>query len=145
MGTYADLMKRARQERQGDKPQTIEVEVKPSSPSPTVEPLPKTDEGEQNVRLLESESVRNLTSQNVRLLDFVSIYLELKNETLMGFRYPQALLDKLDELEFDLKRKYGKRVPRTTILVTAIAFLLWDHKKNGDASTLAQVMQTQNK
>lgn len=68
MGTYADLMKRARQERQGDKPQTIEVEVKPSSPSPTVEPLPKTDEGEQNVRLLESESVRNLTSQNVRLL-----------------------------------------------------------------------------
>src|SRR5690606_16449962 len=114
-----------------------------SSPQPAVEPQPEADE--QNVRLLESKNVRNLTSQNVRLLDFVASYLKLKNDTLIAFRYPQVVLDKLDELEFELKKKAGKRVPRTTVLVTAIASLLWDYQKNGDNSTLAQVVQMRNK
>ena len=143
MGTYSDLMKRARQEQQGDPPEVAAVEVEPASPQSVAEPQLKTNE--PKVRLSESQNVRNLTSQNVRLLDFVSAYLELKNDTLIGFRYPQVILDQLDELAFELKKKSGKRVPRTTVLVTAIAFLLWDYQKNGDNSTLSQVIQIQGK
>jgi hypothetical protein len=141
MGTYSDLFKlKPRQKLQNDQVMEhvggIVSDNEPNNPS-SEQAAPV----EQNVRLLESQIVRNLTSQNVRLLDFVSSFLDMKNAQLTGFRYPLSLIQQLEKLEYDLKIKSGKRVSKTTIVVTAVAYVLWDYKSNGEKSLLASVIK----
>jgi hypothetical protein len=121
--------------------QTLESTPSPIEPLATQVPVPN----EQNVRLLESQNVSNLTSQHVRMSDFVADFLRMKNDDLLGFRYPKPLIKQLDQLEYEINMTSDKKVSKTMILVIAFGYLLWDYRRNGSESILAKLLQKQVK
>ena len=79
-----------------------------------------------------------------RLLAFIAKFLEMKSTDTTSFRYPEDLIDNLDEVQYKTKtltkKRLGKgaakKVTKNAILVTALGFVLWDLIENGEKSIL---------
>ncbi len=65
-------------------------------------------------------------------------YLDLRASNTVSFRYPDVLLEWLEESLYQLKKEHGKKLTKNAILVAALAFVLWDLEHNGQASFLYQ-------
>ena len=79
-----------------------------------------------------------------RLLAYIAKFLEMKSTDTTSFRYPEDLIDQLDEVQYKtktlIKKRLGKaaakKVTKNAILVTALGFILWDLIENGEKSIL---------
>ena len=68
----------------------------------------------------------------------------MKSTDTTSFRYPEDLIDQLDEVQYKtktlIKKRLGKaaakKVTKNAILVTALGFILWDLIENGEKSIL---------
>ncbi|MBZ0320115.1 MAG: hypothetical protein K8L91_27125 [Anaerolineae bacterium] len=83
-----------------------------------------------------SKNVDFLSSKNARMQDFIGTLLALKNTKNTNFRYPPELLEKIDDLEYEVKKRTGKKLKTTDILVCAVGYLIWDYEQHGADSIL---------
>jgi hypothetical protein len=89
-------------------------------------------------RKQESKKERMQESKKERFLAAIQPYLDLKASNTVSFRYPDTLLEWLEESLYRLKKEYGQKLTKNAILVAALAFALWDLEQNGRASFLYQ-------
>ena len=62
--------------------------------------------------------------------------LETKAAKKESFRFPEELMDVLEDLPYEIKKTYGKRVTKTAVFVAAFAAYLWEFKHKGQDSLL---------
>ncbi|MBI1258518.1 MAG: hypothetical protein GC204_13705 [Chloroflexi bacterium] len=156
MGTYTDLLKLSPKKPIPLSPMgDVGLDhPAPSDSEPTVAseviPLPQTKVPHaqkpeyQNARKLENKKDRNLASQNARkpenqktdLNEFLTSMLTVKTLAKTSYRYPQELLNKLADAEYELRRSKDKKIHMNTIVVFALAYLLWDYAERGEQSLL---------
>jgi len=116
--------------------------------SPTVLPkqvaefpvYPVTSEQQPNNTTLTKPEMQesNLASKKERFLAFLQSCIDMKAVSTASFRYPQELLDQLEEVLYDLKKQHKKKVTKNALLITALAYLLWDFEQHGETSVLYQ-------
>ena len=95
-------------------------------------------------RKIERNNERLQEDKKERFLAFIAKFLEMKSTDTTSFRYPEDLIDNLDEVKYEtktlIKKRLGKRaakkVTKNAILVTALGFVLWDLIENGEKSIL---------
>jgi hypothetical protein len=90
--------------------------------------FPQQQERQKEI-LQESKIARNLTQT-------VQSALEMKSTTNTSFRYPQELLDRLEEVTFTIRKRYKKRVTKNAILIAALASCLFEFDEEGENSVL---------
>jgi hypothetical protein len=106
------------------------------------EPVRETFAGKPDIGQLDNGAIgqagmpESLLARN--LADCVRAALESKAAKKESFRFPDELMGALEDLPYELKKTYGKRVTKTAIFVAAIAAYLWDFKHNGQSSQLYQ-------
>ncbi|MBZ0317879.1 MAG: hypothetical protein K8L91_15770 [Anaerolineae bacterium] len=110
----------------------------------TVIPSASQSQDGQKARLQASKIARTppsknmafLSSKNARMQDFIGTLLALKNTKNTNFRYPPELLEKIDDLEYEVKKRTGKKLKTTDVLVCAVGYLIWDYEQHGTDSIL---------
>jgi hypothetical protein len=162
MGTYTDLAKLIRPKQP---PQAVPVSPAenvaeiPSPPSQVDDPavvvssLPIVQPTHvENARVQESKNASTppskitsiLSSKNARMQDFVAAFLAMKNTKNTNFRYPPELLEKIEDLEYEVKKRTGKKLKTTDILVCAVGYLIWDYEQHGADSIVERLLVEQN-
>ncbi|MCL4266685.1 MAG: hypothetical protein KJ069_26065 [Anaerolineae bacterium] len=156
MGVYDELMNLKRPEvahpEVAHAEETTEV-VKTTqgivmSSQPTAEPenarLPEsqiTRKPENKIaRKPESQKAEAVQREPTNLLDFVDDFLEMKAATKTSFRYPQAMLDMLDDTLDDVRRNYRQKLTKNAVVITALAALLWEYERKRDKSRLVELL-----
>lgn len=124
MGTYSKLRKLSRSES-------------PASPRKKEAPQKKARLQDRQ-KDIKTEILQD--RQKDSPLEFIRTYLEPKPVTHTTFRYPVELLERLDELQYRVKRAYKTKVTKTSVLVTALAYIIWDFEQNGRDSVLYKAM-----
>jgi hypothetical protein len=66
----------------------------------------------------------------------VQMALETKAAKKESFRFPEELMEVLDDLPHEVKKTYGKRITKTAVFVAAFAAYLWEFKHKGKDSLL---------
>jgi hypothetical protein len=66
----------------------------------------------------------------------VQMALETKAAKKESFRFPEELMEVLDDLPHEIKKTYGKRISKTAVFVAAFAAYLWEFKHQGQDSLL---------
>ena len=69
-------------------------------------------------------------------LSSIAQALRMKATVHTTFRYPQDLLDSLEEVQYQLRRRYKKKITKNAILVAALAHFLWNFEASGKESGL---------
>jgi hypothetical protein len=97
-------------------------------------------------RMLESPTVGKTESLLARnLADCVKAALETKAAKKESFRFPEELMDVLEDLPYEIKKVYGKRITKTSVFVAAFTAYLWDFKHKGQESLLyKQLVEAEN-
>jgi hypothetical protein len=72
------------------------------------------------------------------LAECVQSALATKAAKKESFRFPEELIDVLEDLPYEIKKLYGKRVTKTAIFVAACTAYLWEFKKHGRESPFYQ-------
>ncbi len=129
--------------------QTQEIFSTPEIPTPQntlaasdpsiQQPLHGQKAGMQESKIARTPPSKNmafLSSKNARMQDFIGTLLALKNTKNTNFRYPPELLEKIDDLEYEVKKRTGKKLKTTDILVCAVGYLIWDYEQHGADSIL---------
>lgn len=125
----------------------IPLVPKPRSiPSKTVYPAAATEPFRESFAgMPESQSSGNRASGQARtpesllarnLADCVRAALETKAAKKESFRFPEELMDVLEDLPYEIKKTYGKRITKTAVFVAAFTAYLWEFKQKGQASLL---------
>ena len=126
ISVYAEALKRQKEEEG----------KQPSLRSPTRE---QKDGEEKEGKVERNKSVLQ-ERQKDRKTDFalpsISRTLEMKAAVHTTFRYPQDLLDKLDEAQYQVWRRYKKKITKNAILVAALAYFLGHFEAKGKESEL---------
>jgi len=87
--------------------------------------------------LPESPTARKTESLLARnLADCVQMALETKAAKKESFRFPEELMEVLDDLPHEIKKTYGKRISKTAVFVAAFTAYLWEFKHHGQDSLL---------
>jgi hypothetical protein len=119
-------------------PQPVIAEVPAKLKPVKLETKKKMVPGDMQERLQESKKERLQESKKVFIFACIQPYLDLKASNTVSFRYPDTLLEWLEETLYALKKEHGKKLTKNSILVAALAFTLWDLKQNDQASFLYQ-------
>ncbi len=75
-------------------------------------------------------------SKKESFVSFIQPYLDLKASNTVSFRYPDDLLEKLEEAQYTIKKRYSLKVTKNSILVAALAHVIWDFEQFGKESFL---------
>jgi hypothetical protein len=81
----------------------------------------------RQARMPESLLARNLA-------ECVRAALETKAAKKESFRFPEELMDMLEDLPYEIKKTYGKRITKTAVFVAAFTAYLWEFKHKGQSS-----------
>lgn len=110
---------------------------------------PKSKKSFKQERKIENKKVSNeeslQESKEEMLLDFIRPYLALKAAHTVSFRYPAELLERLEEMQYKMKKQYGMKVTKNAILVAALAHIIWDFEQHGEASFLCRQLRDRRK
>jgi hypothetical protein len=91
----------------------------------------------EQVRLPESPTADKPESLLARnLADCVQAALTTKAAKKESFRFPEELMTILEDLPYEIKKAYGKRITKTAIFVAAFTAYLWEFKEKGQDSLL---------
>lgn len=88
------------------------------------------------VRKNESKHERMRESGPANFPVFLRPLLEMKAVRPLSFRYPHELIEQIEEIKYAIRKRHGKKVTKNAILITALAFILWDYEQHGKDSTL---------
>jgi hypothetical protein len=88
----------------------------------------------------ESKNERLKEGKKVRLITFLQTHLQAKADGVASFRYPQSVVDLLEDVVNDVWQRHRKKVTKTSVIVAAIASLVWDFEENGETSTLYRAL-----
>jgi hypothetical protein len=70
------------------------------------------------------------------LAECVLAALETKAAKKESFRFPEELMEVLEDLPYEIKKTYGKRVTKTAVFIAAFTAYLWEFKHKGQDSLL---------
>ncbi|NOG49603.1 MAG: hypothetical protein HND48_09305 [Chloroflexi bacterium] len=70
------------------------------------------------------------------LAECVRAALAAKAAKKESFRFPEELMAILEDLPYEMKKTYGKRITKTAVFVAAFAAYLWEFKHKGQDSLL---------
>lgn len=96
--------------------------------------------GNQTIRQSDNRAIRqvgkpeSLLARN--LAECVRAALEAKAAKKESFRFPEELMAVLEDLPYEIKKTYGKRLTKTAVFVAAFATYLWEFKHKGQESLL---------
>lgn len=123
-----------------EKSKAVPAEIKPKrarrktpdvSPSPIDREAPPDEKQETlQERKKESKIARNLAG--------VAGYLQSRSLVTTSFRYPQELIDKLEDVQHRIRKGSGKKITKNSILIVALAHVLQDYEERGAESVLAK-------
>ncbi len=124
---------------------SLNPEPKQEQPSPKTATT-STKKKSKKARLQESKITSMKESKKARLparkqeslLADIQPYLDLRASNTVSFRYPDVLLDWLEESLYRFKKEQGTKLTKTAVLVAALAYVLWDLEQNGKESFLYQ-------
>ena len=119
MGLYTDLLKD--QERSPKRPERKGKERKIA-------------------RLQERKIARLQDEVDPNMMRFIYSFLDEKAGGTTSFRYPERLLKILKKLKNLVYDKYDKDVTKTSVVVAALAYVIWDFQQNGKRSLLYKML-----
>lgn len=91
----------------------------------------------RQARMPESPNAGKTESLLARnLATCVQMALETKAAKKESFRFPEELMEVLDDLPHEIKKTYGKRISKTAVFVAAFTAYLWEFKHKGQDSLL---------
>ena len=85
-----------------------------------------------------AKGARKQESKIARKQDFLQGWLEMKASDTTSFRYPSELLERLNEVQYQLKSRHKAKVTKNDILIAALAYVVWDFEQNGQDSILVE-------
>lgn len=105
-------------------------------------------ESTQESRNLDTYVSRYLSRNLDIYLDYLRPYL-LSSGIQVNFNYPQELINKFDDLMFELnrrlrQRKQKQKLTKTKVLVAALAYIIWDYETRKDESILRKLIEKEN-
>lgn len=85
----------------------------------------------------------NVASKQASLLAKLQELRHLKASNAATFRFPLEILEKLEEIEFHIRKTYKIKVTKNTIVVTALALLLFEFDDHQLDSSLYKYLKEQ--
>lgn len=110
--------------------------------STAVFPTPETQNTSLESRADTKASLQasNIASKQTSLLAKMKDTGRLKATNAATFRFPPDLLEKLEEVEYQLRKHHKIKATKNIILVGALAMLLYEFEENHTESTLYQYL-----
>jgi len=90
-----------------------------------------------------SKQVSNVASKQASLLAKLQELRHLKASNAATFRFPLEILEKLEEIEFHIRKTYKIKVTKNTIVVAALALLLFEFDDHQLDSSLYKYLKEQ--
>jgi hypothetical protein len=123
------------------KPSEVIVDEKPSPPPMEIKPESVSPPEERKIAskkesLQERKLDRLQESKKESFLAFLRSQLEVKPNSVVSFRYPEDLLDRLEQIQYAVRQQSRKKLTKNAILIAALAFLLWDYEQHDQESIL---------
>jgi len=88
----------------------------------------------------ESKQASNIASKQASLLAKMRDLGRLKATNAATFRFPPDLLEKLEEIEYRLRKDHKIKATKNIIVVGALAMLLCEFEENATESSLYQFL-----
>jgi len=90
-----------------------------------------------------AKDARKQESKIERKQDFLRNWLDMKAAETTSFRYPPELLEKLNEVQYQLKSRHKAKATKNAILIAALAYIVWDFEKQGSDSILVDSLKNE--
>jgi hypothetical protein len=137
--SYTDLLKLKKSPIETPIPPTQETPPMPrQKESATVYPASPAESFRENFAGLPESPTdgkpESLLARN--LATCVQMALDTKAAKKESFRFPEELMEVLEDLPYEIKKTYGKRITKTAIFVAAFTSYLWEFKHQGQDSLL---------
>lgn len=133
MGLYTDLITK------DEKKTTAQQQAKP-----VISSAPKTrtrkNTTSKHTSKQTSTHVRKQTSKHVTMRAYLEKLLTERASHSFTFRYPPDLLEELEDVVYEIKKKHRKRLPKNVVAVLALAYILKDYVENGDESVFYKIL-----
>ena len=71
-----------------------------------------------------------------KLTNYLLAFLEAKATQKTTLRYPQSLMDEIDEVLYQIKKTHGVVISKNAIFVLSLAYVLADFKRHASHSLL---------
>ena len=85
------------------------------------------------------------TSKLTNLQTYMAEYLDEKATGVGSFRMSVTLLDKIDDVQYLLKKRFNIRLDKKQIVALALAFTFWDLERKGKKSRLVRANEVSGK
>jgi hypothetical protein len=72
--------------------------------------------------------------QHDSIHEYVRTFLETRATNKTTLRYPESLMSELDEVIYQIKKTYKQTLSKNEIFVLALAYLMFDFKRNATRS-----------
>lgn len=129
VSVYAEAMKRQKQQEKS--PTKQDTYIFSNKKQKTEEQIP--GKKDRKTEVLQDRKTD-------RFVAFVSRFLTTKSIVHTTFRYPTELLEKLDQVQYEIKTRHKKKITKNSILVAALAYMLWDLEELGQESILYKLL-----
>jgi hypothetical protein len=123
------------------KPEPPKKKTIPVNPPPDPADKPAAKENLQADKLtnLQADKQGNLQTRKLtNLQTYIAANLDEKATAVGSFRMSLALLDKLDDVQHLLKKRFKIRLTKKQIVAMALAFAFWDLEQKGEKSGLVR-------
>lgn len=144
MGTYTDLITNDKQP-QVDPPKgetTKASAPKPKKTKSTKEKLARKH-AHMHANKHVAKQISKRTSLQVTMHTYIQQYLNEKATQGFTFRYPPQLLEELEDVIYEIRKKHHQKLPKNMIAVLALAFVMKDYVENGEDSILYRALLAQ--
>ena len=144
MGTYTDLITNDEQSPM-DPPKGETA----NAPAPKIKKMETTKKklASKNAHMHANKHVVKQTSKRtslqVTMHAYIQQYLNEKATQGFTFRYPPQLLEELEDVIYEVRKKHRQKLPKNTIAVLALAFVMKDYVENGEDSILYRALLAQ--
>lgn len=134
MGTYANLL-HGRQKPELKTAPSASVEIPHQQLGHASNIANKHDSNQASLPMTSEKGVPT------SLLSEITAVLDQKATTPCTFRFPNELIDRLDEVHFQLRKhsKSKQRLAKNDVIIAALIYVLLDFEKEGEQSLLSQL------
>lgn len=124
-------------QRQPDQVNTAGLIPLAPKPNPA---FPLSGKSHTSPEMPASLQASNIASKQTSLLAAVRAIGDLKATNAATFRFPPDLLDKLEEVEYRLRKNHKIKVTKNALIVGSLAFLLLEYEEKDIESVLYQYL-----
>jgi hypothetical protein len=140
---FARLLEEGEKQQQQLKGQQVRTTER-TEPTATNGASDSTTARQQPVRTARHPDSK-LSRQHDSTQEYIATFLDVRATNKTTLRYPHSLMSELDDVLYQTKKTYGITLSKNEIFVFALAYVLYDFKRNATRSGLYKMLLDKEK